>query len=54
MTNYTQLNQIIGLVTLLAALHITNATAEEFRWKATNCGITIQTGAATLKLATLA
>ena len=51
MTKYTQLNRIIGLCTLLAALHIANATAESPSWKATSHGITIQTGDATLELA---
>jgi alpha-glucosidase len=51
MTSYTQWNRIIGLVTLLAALHLTTATAEDLRWKTTSYGITIQTGDATLELA---
>ena len=51
MKNDTQLNRIIGLVTLLAALHSTNAIAENLPWKATSQGITIQTGDATLELA---
>jgi alpha-glucosidase len=41
----------MGLVALLAALHITNATAENLRWQATSHGITIQTGPARLELA---